>query len=166
MAFLFNFMNSKAYSAEYEISKVALSIKNFIQNDKLYVNINLPEGLEIPDEYQTWEYQKKNGLCCEFSVKVVDGKKFLDSEGYPLTNLTFAIHVINNFEKQSMVLVVEENIEVVQRGFVYDETHRTKTTSRYQFEKMQLNLVNRPELSKSKENPSLGNVSFDIISTD
>ncbi len=158
-AFTFSFV--EASSDNYEISKVPLTIERFIQDDKLQLHIKLPDGLEIPNKYGI--YEGKSGLTCRFSTKVIDGTLFPDSEGYPLTNLDIVVQANNNSENHTMTLVIQLIKQVIQKT---NNVRKSTTTTTINYQQMQVNVANQPNLSVLEGDPHQGMMTFDIIFTD
>lgn len=153
---------TKPEAPVYKMFDVPCTIDHAFVGDKLHIQISAPEGMELPETVAL--EQDKVSFAWNIRTKVLDGKLFPDSEGFPLAGYAVTVLLKNHPEQNVMTYAVQKRLNVLQSRGWLDKRSKSQSDSKYlHLRKMQLNMANKPQFVRSKENPRHIEIICDII---
>lgn len=136
-------------------------ILTYLENDILYVEIELPKGTKAPRKCR--KYELKNSKFCEFDVKIINGSFFSKSKKRTITGYRVVVEAKKNPFLHSTKLLIKTVAKVNETEFFATISHENTTTNFYECNGAVLDMRVDTKFSKSPENPRLARIAFGCL---
>jgi hypothetical protein len=146
----------------YEISYVDCTTESFVTDDELIIEIELPEGMEIPETYSTW-LRGDHGIGCRLKAVITNGELFPDSNGNPLTNFEVETGAMEGSDN-TVSLRIATKTTVWESGWFTDAEHSSSKTRTILYRNLQLDTSARPTLRYSEDYPRVAQIAYQLKS--